>query len=91
MLLKRLFAYQVIDLICVTSEVLVHQVERIPSEEYGLVKGLCLPVGRECLVHKVSNVELHSRGEAFFLHPWAAIASESELFAADCFKFVHNL
>ena len=86
----KLLTYQIVNLIGVTSEVLVDQVEGIPAEKYSFVKGLCFPVCCKGLVHKVSNVKLHSWRESLFFHPRTTIASKGELLATNSFQFIHH-
>jgi len=74
-------AYLVVDVIGASGEMLVHQVERVPSEEDGLLERLSLTVSSEGLVHELANVELNSRLEAFLLHPLATVAGEGDVFA----------
>jgi len=85
-----LISYQIVNLIRVSSEVLVNQVEGIPAEKYSFIERLCFPVCCKCLVHKVSDVKLHSRRESFFFHPRTTIPSEGELLSTYGFKFVHH-
>ena len=69
---------------------LVHQVKWIPAEKDRFIECLCLSVGSECFIHEVAHIEFNSWSEPLLLHPRPAISCESQVFAADCFEFVHN-
>ena len=69
---------------------LVDQVEGVPSEEDCFIESFGLAVGSKSLVVQCADIELDSGFEALLLHPWATIASESDLVVTDLLEFVHD-
>ena len=67
--------YKVINLIGIPGEMLVDEVEWIPSEENELISCFGLAIGCESLVHEIANFEIDCWFKTFLFHPLTTVAT----------------
>jgi hypothetical protein len=61
--------YLVVDMVSLASVVLVDQVQGVPSEVDSFLVDLGFTISRESFIGKLSNINIYSLVETFFLHP----------------------
>lgn len=77
-------------MISASSEVLIDEIEWIPSEKDCLVESLSFTVSSKSLVSKLSDIKVDCRLKAFLFHPGTTIACKGERVSTDSFELVDD-